>query len=57
MCADTTKCAYFLIIKAFYNCKHILERLKSHDQSVDHINATITFVADVINHYEELMQS
>jgi len=43
MCADATKCAHFLIRKKIFDSKHALERLRSHQQSMEHIKATITF--------------
>ena len=56
MCADTTKCAHFLIRKGICDWNHALERLRSQEQSVERIDATITLAADVTNHHE-LMQS
>jgi len=43
MCVDATKCAHFLIRKGIFDWKHARERLRSHEQSVEHIYATITF--------------
>ena len=43
MCADTTKCAHFLIRKGIFDWKHALERLRSNEHSVEHTDATITF--------------
>jgi len=43
MCADATKCAHFLAGKGFYDWKHAVERLRRHEQSMGHINATIAF--------------
>jgi len=43
MCANTTKCAHFLIKKGIFDWKHVLERLRSHEHSMEHIDATITF--------------
>jgi len=40
LCVDMTKCAHFLIRKGFCDWKHALERLSSHEQSVEHIDAT-----------------
>ena len=59
MCADTTKCAHFLIRKGICDWKHALERQRSHEKSMEHIDATITCSCrcNVTNHYEELMQS
>jgi len=41
--ADTTKCVYFLIRKGIFDWKHALERLRSYEHSMEHIDATITF--------------
>jgi len=43
MSADTTKCAHFLIRKGICDWKHALERLRSQEQSMKHIDATLTF--------------
>jgi len=43
MCADTTKCAHFLVRKGFCDWKHALERLRSHEHSMQQIDATIAF--------------
>jgi len=43
MCADTTKYAHCLIRKEICDWKHALDRLRSHEHSVEHIDATITF--------------
>jgi len=43
MCADTTIREHFLIRKGIFDWKHVLERLRSHEQSLEHIDATITF--------------
>ena len=43
MCVDTTKCVHFLIRKGILDWKHVLERLRSHEHSLEHINATIIF--------------
>ena len=43
MCADTSKCAHFLIRKGIYDWKHAPERLRSHEHSMEHIDATIIF--------------
>jgi len=43
MCSDTTKCAQFPTRKGICNWKHALERMRSQEQSVEHIDATITF--------------
>ena len=43
ICADTTKCAHFLMRKGLCDWKHALERLKIHEKSVEHIDVTITF--------------
>jgi len=43
MCADTIKCAHVLIRKGRFDCKHCLERLRNHEHSVEHIDATIRF--------------
>jgi len=43
MCADTTKCAHFLIRKGICDWKQALERLRSHEHSMKHKDATITF--------------
>ena len=43
MCADVTKRAHFLIRKGIIDWKHAHERLKSHEHSMTHIDATITF--------------
>jgi len=43
MCADTTKCAHFLIRKGIFDWKHVLKFLRSHEHSMEHIDATITF--------------
>ena len=40
MCDDTTKCAHFLIRKGIFDRKHALERLRSHEHSMEHIDAT-----------------
>jgi len=37
----TNKCAHFLIRKGIRDLKHALERLRSHEQSVEHLDATI----------------
>ena len=39
MCADTAKCANILIRKGIFDWKHTPERLKSHEQSKEHIDA------------------
>jgi len=58
MCADTTKCAHFLIRKGIFDWKHALERLRNHEHSMKHIYMPqLHLVADVINHYEELIQT
>jgi len=44
MWADTKKCAHFLIRKATCDWKHALERLRSYEQSMEHIDATITYI-------------
>ena len=36
MCADTTECAHFFIGKGIFDRKHALERLRIHEQSVEH---------------------
>jgi len=43
MCADTTKYAHFLIWKGIFDWKQTLERLRSREHSVEHIDDTITF--------------
>jgi len=54
MCTDTTKCAHFLIKKGICDRKFLIkkgicdwkyaeERLRSHEHSMEHIDATITF--------------
>jgi len=55
MSADTTKCAHFLIRKGIFDWKHALGRLRSHEHSMEHIDATITFSRRC--HYGELIQS
>jgi len=42
VCADTTKCAHFLIRKGIFEWKHALDRLRSHEHSMEHKDATIT---------------
>ena len=37
MCADTTKCAHFLIRKGLFDWKHAHESLRSHEHSMEHI--------------------
>jgi len=44
MCADTTKCVHLLIRKGIFDRKHALERLRSHEHSMKHIDATIIFI-------------
>jgi len=39
MCADTAKYANILIRKGIFDWKHTPERLKSHEQSKEHIDA------------------
>jgi len=41
--ADTTKCMPFLIIKGICDWKYALECMRSHEHSVKHIDAMITF--------------
>jgi len=55
MYADTTKCEHFLIKKGILDWKHVLERLRSHEHSMEHVDATITFSRRC--HCEELMQN
>ena len=43
MCANTTKCARFLIRKGIFDWKQARERLRSHEHSMKHKDATITF--------------
>jgi len=43
MCADTTKCAHFLIKERLFDWKQALDRLRSHEQSMEHMDVTITF--------------
>ena len=43
MCVDTTKCAHFLIRKGICHWKHAHERRRSHEHSMKHTDATITF--------------
>jgi len=43
MCADTAKCAHFLIRKGIFDWKHALEHRRSHKHSMEDIDATITF--------------
>jgi len=44
MCADTTKCAHFVVGKGFYDWKYVLERLRRrHEQSMKHVDTTIMF--------------
>ena len=43
MWADATKCAHFLFRKGICHWKHPLERLRSHEHSVEHMDATIAF--------------
>ena len=43
MCADRTKCAHFLIGKGIFDWKHALERLRSHEHSMERIDFAITF--------------
>jgi len=43
ICADTTKCALFLIRKGICCRSHALEGLTGHEQSMEHIDAMITF--------------
>ena len=57
MCADTTKCAHFLIRKWTFDWKHALERLRSHEHSMEHVDATIIFSGRCNNHYEALIQN
>ena len=57
MCVVTTKCAHFLIRKGTCDWNHALERLMSHEQSIHIYLPRLRLVADVINHYEELIQS
>ena len=42
MYADTTKWVPFLITKEIFDWNHALERLRSHEHSVEHIDDTIT---------------
>jgi len=42
MRADTTKCAHFLIREGIFDWKHALERLRNHQHSMEHIDASIT---------------
>jgi len=37
-CAATTKCAHFPIRKGIFDWKHTLERLRSHEHSMEHID-------------------
>jgi len=59
MCADTAECAHLLIRKGICDLKHALERLRSHEHSMEHIDATITFSRryTVFKNYEELIQN
>ena len=41
MCADTIKCAHFLIRKGIFDWKHALERLSSHEHWMERMDATI----------------
>ena len=43
MCADTTKCAHFLIGKGICGWKYAVDSLRSHENSMQHIDATSTF--------------
>jgi len=43
MYANTTKCEHFLIRKGICDWKLSNERLRSHEHSMEHIDATITF--------------
>ena len=43
MCADTIECAHFHIRKGIFDWKHGLERLRSHEHSMENIDATISF--------------
>ena len=43
MCADTTKCARFLIRKGIFDWENTLEHLRSHEHSMEYKDATITF--------------
>jgi len=50
------KCVHFLIGKGIFDWKHTLERLRSHEHSMEYIDATITF-SRRCNHYEELTEN
>jgi len=43
ICVVTTKCEHFMIRKIICDWKHALERLRSHEHSMEHIDATIAY--------------
>jgi len=43
MCVNTTKCTHFHLRKGIFDWKQALERLRSHEHSMEHKDATITF--------------
>jgi len=57
MCADKTKCAHFLIRKGIFDWKHALERLRSHEHSMEYIDGAITFSRRCNNHHEGLIRN
>ena len=43
MCGDMSRRAHFLIRKGIFDKKYSLERLRSHEHSMEYIDATLTF--------------
>jgi len=59
MRANTTKRAHLVIRKGIFDWTHALERLRSYEHSMEHIDATITCSrkCNYANHFEELIQN